>query len=111
MSITDYSYTDTPLLEFTLTPFEVFPPSCPVTYSCDSGITGPVNFLCDWSQNTNNGVFDPVTGNYQMMQTDMAHYPAGTYTLEITGTVGIKSVKVSVNFELVDPCSTAAITL
>ena len=41
----------------------------------------------------------------------MVDYPAGVYTLEITGTVGIKAVSFTVEFELVDPCPFAAITL
>ena len=110
-AIPDYLYTASPIIDFVLNPFEVFPPSCPVAYSCASGVTGPANFACDWTQFANFGAFDPATGSYQMMQTDMAHYPAGTYTMEITGTVGIKSVSVPVTFNLVDPCPTAQITL
>ena len=41
----------------------------------------------------------------------MATYPAGTYELFITGTVGIKSDSFTLTVVLVDPCPTATITL
>lgn len=65
--IDDYYYTVSPIIDFVLNPFNVFPPTCTVTYSCDNGVTGPVNFDCDWTQNGNYGTFDPLTGNYQML--------------------------------------------
>ena len=45
------------------------------------------------------------------MQIDMAQYPAGVYTIEITGTVGIKVVSFKVDVELMDPCLGAPVTL
>ena len=65
-SIPDYIYSESQVFDFKLNPFEVFPPTCAVTYSCDSGVTGPVSFACDWSVDDNYGVFDPTTGNYRM---------------------------------------------
>ena len=41
----------------------------------------------------------------------MATYPAGTYELLITGTVGTKSDSFTLTVVLVDPCPTATITL
>ena len=41
----------------------------------------------------------------------MAKYPAGTYELQIAGTVGSGSDSFILSVELVDPCSSAKITL
>ena len=51
------------------------------------------------------------TGTYEFISTDMANYPAGTYELTITGTVGTQSDSFVLTIELVDPCPTALITL
>ena len=51
------------------------------------------------------------TGTYEFISTDMANYPAGTYELTITGTVGTQSDSFVLTIELVDPCPTAVITL
>ena len=40
----------------------------------------------------------------------MATYPAGTYVLLITGTVGNKSDSYNLSIVLVDPCPTATLT-
>ena len=42
---------------------------------------------------------------------DMASYPAGTYSLKITGTVGNASAFTSVTVTLVDPCIDTVITI
>ena len=41
----------------------------------------------------------------------MTAFPTGTYSMEITGTVGSKSVTKTITFNLSDPCPLAAITL
>ena len=41
----------------------------------------------------------------------MKAFPTGTYTMDITGTVGSKSVTKTITFNLSDPCPLAAITL
>ena len=90
MILEPYLYTTDPIVEFTLTPFEVVPSACEVTYTCQT-IGGPKLFPCTWELLENFGKFDSETGNYKLMQTDMVEFPAGDYTLEITGTVGTKS--------------------
>ena len=41
----------------------------------------------------------------------MANYPAGSYEIKITGTVGSQSDFITFVMELVDPCPTATISL
>ena len=94
---------------FTIDPMVVTPPPCDVIYSC-SLTSGPVD-ICSVNDGATQGVLDPVTGNYAFESTDMATYPAGTYLLLITGTVGTKSDSFTLTIELVDPCPTALITL
>ena len=52
---------------------------------------GPRLDICDVNEVLTQAAFDPVTGRYTFQSTDMASYPAGIYTLQITGTVDLES--------------------
>ena len=67
--------------------------------------------LCSIDDNSTQGVFDPNTGNYEFYSIDMANYKPGSYTFEITGTVGSKSAKATFVMTLVDPCPTTQLTI
>ena len=99
-------------MQFTLTPFIVEPPVCTFTYSCvmTSG-PGGVPDLCALTDGDSHGVFDPITGNYEFYSIDMATYIPGSYTFEITGTVGNKSASATFVMTLVDPCPTTVLTI
>ena len=106
-----YYYTaQTPKMEFTLTPFVVYPPICPFTYSCVVTIGSRID-LCSKTDGSTNGIFDTATGNYQFYSIDMANYLPGTYTFKITGTVGNKSAFATFIMTLADPCPTTVLTI
>ena len=56
-------------------------------------------------------MFDPITGNYEFYSIEMANYEPGSYTFEITGTVGTKSATATFVMTLVDPCPTTVLTI
>ena len=63
-------------MQFTLTPFLVEPPICTFAYSC--GMTaGDRLDLCSFVDGGTQGVFDPITGNYEFFSIDMANYKPG----------------------------------
>ena len=75
----DYLYTaQNPKMSFTLTPFIVEPPVCSFTYSCVM-TAGPtvIPDLCALTDGDSNGVFDPISGNYEFYSIDMAKYIPG----------------------------------
>ena len=110
----DYSYTaSSPKMAFTATAWVVEPPICAVTYSC-SVVSSPMSTsvdLCDLEDGNTAGVFDPITGNYDFSSIDMAKYPPGDYTFQVTGTVGNKSASKTFTVTFVDPCPTATLTI
>ena len=95
---------------FELDPFVVQPPICSFKYSCKVSL-GDRKDLCAITDNDTHGVFSEVTGNYEFYSFDMANYKAGSYTFEITGTVGIKSASATFVMTLVDPCPTTTLTI
>jgi len=97
-------------MQFTLTPFVVEPPVCDFIYSCTMTL-GDRTDLCAKADGATHGVFDPITGNYEFYSIDMANYIPGTYTFEITGTVGTKSASATFEMTLVDPCPTTVLTI
>ena len=110
MTVSPYSYTGTTdKVLFTLEPFTVEPPNCVFTFTCSLS-SGPID-ICNVIDGSTSGIFNGATGNYEFQTTDMATYPAGTYELLITGTVGTKSDYFTLTVVLVDPCPTATITL
>ena len=109
----DYLYTaQSPKMQFTLTPFLVEPPVCTFTYSCvmTDGPAGVPN-LCALTDGDSHGVFDQISGNYEFYSIDMAKYKPGSYTFQITGTVGDKSASETFVMTLVDPCPTTVLTI
>ena len=97
-------------MQFLLTPFVVQPPICTVEYSCKV-IAGSRLDLCQISDGSTHGIFDPITGSYQFYSTDMVNYKPGEYTFEITGTVGTKSATAFFTMTLADPCPTTKLTI
>ena len=67
--------------------------------------------LCAHNDGDTHGVFDETTGNFKFYSIDMANYPAGEYTFEITGSVGDKSASSTFTMKLVDPCPTTLLTI
>lgn len=95
-----------------MNPFTPNPPICKPEYSCEV-ISGPIPLdLCAISDGTTSGVFSKITGNYEFYSTDLANYPAGSYTFDITGTLGTAGTpgaitkKITFVLTLVDPCPT-----
>ena len=101
-------------MQFTLTPFVVEPTVCVFTYACamtdkPAAYTGAD--LCAINDGDSQSVFNANTGNFEFYSIDMAKYPAGEYTFEITGTVGTKSDTATFVMKLVDPCPTTVLTI
>ena len=67
--------------------------------------------LCSQNDGSTHGVFDQIRGNYEFYSIDMANYLPGSYTFEITGTVGTKSATATFVMTLVDPCPTTLLTI
>ena len=102
-----YAYTGaSPPADFTLTPFTIVPMFCIETFSCTT-VAGTPDICSIGGVST----FDSATGAFQFATTDMATYVAGVYTLQITSTIGTVSNTVTFDLNLLDPCSTATITL
>ena len=99
-----------PSFKFNLIAFEVHPPICPVTYSCEV-ISGPRTDICSVDDGGTQASFHPSTGNYEFESIDMLNYPPGVYDFKVTGTVGTKSDFIIFTMELVDPCLTATLSL
>ena len=57
------------------------------------------------------GNFDSTTGGFSLETIDKDYYLPGTYTFDITGSVGSKSDIVTVTVVLVDPCPSTTLTL
>jgi len=99
-----------------MNPFTPNPPICIPSYSCKV-ISGPRLDLCAISDGTTSGIFSEITGNYEFYSTDLANYPAGQYTFEITGTLGTAGTpgaitkKITFVLNLVDPCPTTELTI
>ena len=53
------------------------------------------------------GSFDTNSGDYYFQSTDIVNFIPGTYTFEITGTVGSKSDSATWSMTLEDPCPDA----
>ena len=107
----DYYYTlQSPKMKFTLKPYVVEPPVCVFVYSC-AVTAGARTDLCSINDGTTQGVFDPITGNYEFYSIDMANYTPGSYTFTITGTVGTKSATATFVMKLVNPCPTTLLTV
>ena len=106
---TDYAYTGaTPLASFSLNPFTISPSFCVPTYSCTIIVGTPD--ICSIT-GTSTASFSATTGKYQLSTTDIVTYVPGVYTFKITATVGSKTNFITFDLKLVDPCSTATITL
>ena len=107
----DYDYTgQAPSVKFTLNAFVVEPPVCDFQYSCQV-ISGDRLDLCQISDGSTQGVFDPISGNYEFFTEDMVNFKPGEYTFEITGTVGSQSTSATFVMTLVDPCLTTKLSI
>ena len=101
----DYYYTaDSPALELATIAFVVEPSVCDVTYSCS---VSPGLDICIVSDGFGTeGTFDSQTGRYSFVSTDIVTYPPGTYSMQVTGTSGLKVESFTVDIVLVNPCFT-----
>ena len=107
----DYLYTgNTPALTFVTPPFVVEPSVCTVTYSCTI-LSGPRDDICSIIEGSTVADFESIDGSYSFDSIDMASFPAGTYTMQITGTVGSSSDTLTIDLVLVDPCPSVALNL
>jgi hypothetical protein len=110
--VPDYYYSaDQPLLTFDTAPFTVDPSVCLVTYSCATTVTPAGVDICDLVDGATEASFNIADGSYFLNTIDMVKYPPGTYTLQLTGTSGLKSESFTVDLVLVDPCLTIDLNL
>ena len=102
--VPDYYYTfDQPALTVNTKAFIVDPPVCGVTYSCQI-VDGPRLDICDFSDGDTSSFFDPSTGDFRFMSTNIVDFEPGTYKMEITGTSGAKQQSFVVDLVMIDPC-------
>ena len=97
-------------MAFQMNPFIANPGICTPVYSCNM-VLGPRLDLCAKADGTTQGVFSVITGNYEFYSSDMANYPPGDYTFEVTATLGSISNKITFVMTLVDPCPTTTLTI
>ena len=102
-----YEYTGTtPSVDFCPDPpFVSNPAQCMsfTTYACSN--TGPNINMCTL------GTFDSATGCYNFDTISMVDCPPGTYTFEITATLGDKSTPASIVLIMSNPCPSATLIL
>lgn len=111
------------IVTFTFPTITVVPSVClpERVFSCEVQSTpaafNSANFdLCANGSYSNNGYntvtnFNTNTGAYQFNSNDKANFPPGKYVFKITVTIGDKSVEVIFDMDLINPCSTATITI
>ena len=113
-----YYYTaGSPELVFETVSFDITPTHCGAytTYAC--GITaGARTDLCSIVEpnavgGNSVGAFDSITGRFSFNSIDMIGFVPGTYTLEVTGTSGLKTDSFTVDLVLIDPCPTVDLQL
>ena len=105
----DYLYTgNSPSASFTMNPFLVDPPGyCTILYSCQTiaGPVAPALDLCAINDGLSRGTFDAATGNFVFESFDNKEVVLpGTYTFQITATVGSTVETVDFDLVLVNPC-------
>ena len=95
---------------FTVNPFLVDPPICPVTYECITVTGKNLNAPCD--NLADSIVFSPTTGRLTFLTDDMEKYEPGSYIFTMRGTVG-ESAPISADFAftliLSNPCPIASL--
>lgn len=94
---------------WTVDPVYTIDYNCVVVYSCQT-TAGPVDICSINALPDSTASFD-AAGSYILNTIDMASYPAGDYTLSITGTVGNKSASTDIVVTLVDPCPNTLLTI
>ena len=107
-------YEATPL-HFIMSPPVIIPSFCgPPVYTC-AMTAGARTDLCSITDDDTYGVFE-TTGNYSFRTFNLVDYPEGVYTFEITASIGrdpllpTKTVAVTFNMTLVNPCPTHRLT-
>ena len=84
---------------------------CTVTYSCSIITAGAVD-ICNVADGLGTvATFSPTDGSYSFASKDIVNYPPGTYTMQITGTSGLKQQSFTVDLILINPCATAGLGL
>ena len=109
----NYLYTGAnPGLIAELVPFTVEPSTCEqyIEYSCQV-TQGSRLDLCSISDGDTAGVFDAATGRWQFTTVDVDNYLPGTYTIEVSGTVGQRTEVTTFEIVLEHPCPTTELTL
>ena len=90
-----------------MTPPIASPAKCPITYSCSMPLGSPRTDLCDISDGDTKGTINPETGIYTFRSVNINDYPTGTYTFELTASIGTgptASVKSTFKLIFVYPC-------
>ena len=67
--------------------------------------------LCQISNGSTVGAFESSTGHYDFKSTDIENFKPGSYTFEITGTIGDLSDSATFTMTLVDPCPTTILSI
>ena len=98
-----YSYDGT-TLAFTLVPYTVFPGVCNIVYSCAIEVSSPRTDLCNIVLGSTVGAFNSITGGYTFKSIDNINFPPGSYTFQITGTSGLKTIMKTWVLTLLSPC-------
>ena len=103
-------------VHFIMSPPAIIPSFCgPPVFIC-AMTAGARTDLCDITDDDTFGVFDASTGNYSFRTFNLFDYPEGVYTFEITAAIGpdpilpTKTVVISFNMTLVNPCPTRKLT-
>lgn len=113
-----YFYTGGALeLVFETVPFVTSPSHCAAnnTYSCSITAGSRID-LCSVTEangvgGSTVGAFDTSTGRFTFSSIDVANFLPGTYTLEVTGNSGAKTLSFTIDIVLVDPCFTVDLGL
>ena len=113
-----YYYTgDAPELIFETVPFVTSPSHCAANniYACTI-TAGSRTDLCSITEanaagGSPVGAFDSSTGGFTFDSIDIANFQPGTFTMEITGTSGLKALSFTIDLVLIDPCFTVDLGL
>ena len=91
-------------------PFTASSGACSIIYSCMMS-QGPAHDLCDYSDGTTTSTFDTNTGTFSFTSSDVQLFGTQTVSFTITGAAGGSAESFAFDLNLIDPCSTAVISI
>ena len=86
-----------------MVPFVIAPDFCVPVHSCTMTAGARLD-LCTILESNTSSTFDPVSGDYELVTNELLVIEPGSYTFEITATVGNIASSVQFTIELVNPC-------